>query len=191
MNYESTKLVRRYAMEYGTFLGIAWIVDFFCIVMGINGNEFMSLIGFFLLLALPIFTFYLAFRFRRQECCHPISLSTGAYFTFLLFLYAQLICFIVEYAYFELIDNGQLISAFATMFEDARLVEEYKRMGMSNILITAKEQLNELASLSTFDISISLLGSNILTSIILFLPTWLVAGLSSQNKQSSNNSYTR
>lgn len=172
----SYSMTRRFAMEYGTFLGVAWVVDFILITQGLQGNGITTLLGFVLFMSLPILTIYLAYRFKQhQDADERTTFGRAAYFTMMLFMYAELLCFVCEYVYFAFIDNGHLINVFMNTLSDPMIVNEYKKMGMEQMLEASKAQMEQIAGMSPFDMAISLLGSNILTSIVLFVPTCIVA----------------
>lgn len=176
MNINNYIFARKYAMEYGTFLGIAWLVDFIFLTKGIDNKPALLLFGCGLFLFLPFLTCYLAFRFKQHQ---PVgehkTLGCAAYFAVMMFVFAELITFIGEYAYFAYIDHGHIMATFQSMLEDPVIVAEYQKMGMTDFLSTARLQLEQMSVLSPADLAASLLGSNILSSFILFIPTWIIA----------------
>lgn len=183
--------VRGFAMEYGTFLGIAWFIDFLLLVKGMDGYVSVMLLGTILFLALPIITFYLAFRFKQhQEVGDRHSMMEAAYFTLLLFIFAEIICFIAEYIYFACFDEGHLVASFSSLLSNPAIVNEYRKMGMTEMLDMAQAQIEQIGAMSPIDKASSLFGSNIFTSCFLFIPTWFIATLRARkraNRVTNNN----
>lgn len=181
----SFNTARKYAMEYGTFLGMAWVLDFLCITSGMNGSSIGMIVGGLVLCTLWIFPIFFAFRFKQHLPAgehYPISIAI--YFTIMMFVFAEVLSFMCEYAYFEFFDHGHLIASIEAMMEDPAIVDSYKAMGMSDFLSNAKSQLAEISGMSSFDMAMSLMGNNILTSIILFIPTVFFARLKSKSIES-------
>lgn len=187
MNMENYISARRFAMEYGTFLGIAWLLDFLLLTSGIDGSGMLMLLGILLFIFLPFVTFYMAFRYKQHQPVGERHTSgQAAYFTVMMFIFAELICFLGEYAYFAYIDKGHLMATFQSMLEDPAIAMEYKKLGMSAFLNTAKQQLEELATLAPVDLASNLLGSNVFTSLLLFIPTWVMASMKSRDYASEH-----
>jgi len=182
MNINNLISARKFAMEYGTFLGIAWLMDFMFLTKGIDNSPILLLLGCGLFITLPFITFYFAFRFKQHQIeGERQTLGCAAYFTIMMFVFAELICFLGEYAYFAYLDNGHIIATFQSLLDDPAIVSEYKKMGMTTFLEMAHQQLNQYSVLAPVDLASNLLGSNILTSFILFIPTWIIAAMKAKN----------
>ena len=182
MDMYSYNMVRRYAMEYGTFLGALWFIDFLLMAGGINGNVALMVLGGLFFLTLWIWPIYFAYRFKQHlPVGEQYSMVKGAYFALMLFVFAEVLCFMCEFAYFAFIDKGQLVASIQAMLGDPLIAEEYAKMGLTEMLETSKSQLDEIASLKPFDLAISLMGNNILTSVFLFIPTMAFASMKSRH----------
>ena len=83
---------RAYAMEYGTFLGIAWSIVFILYATSITKNNILlMLLSSGLLILLPILAFYLSWRYSAKSPTQSISWIQSWSFVFMMFVYASLL----------------------------------------------------------------------------------------------------
>lgn len=182
MNYEHYKMARSFATEYGTFLGIEWSIVFVSFVMAITQE---SLIGPFACMFLfglaPIFALYFAWRFKQKlDVGEQFSYGIAWIFSAFMFLYASLLSGVVEFVYFQYLDEGQLFGAFQKALNMPEMVEQYKAMGCEELLETTRMQLGELEMLSPLDLTLNIFGNNIFFSFIL---SFLVAVVAHMKKK--------
>ncbi len=120
-------------MEYGTFVGLTWGGLFFSYVEGIAGNNGMLMMLCFMLCGVSIFLpFLLAFRLNRKMKSAGESLTyfQGLVFAFSMFMYACLMNGLVVFAYFQLMDDGQLMDRMNELLTQPEMVSTYEQMGM-------------------------------------------------------------
>ena len=66
MNKSNKKILRQYALEYGSFIGTAWFLLFFNYVKSIEHNSFVYAIGILLMIVVCIlFPLLLAVRINK------------------------------------------------------------------------------------------------------------------------------
>ena len=126
------KTARAFASEYGAFLGIAWFVDFLLIVEGMaKDSNTLAITGALIFFALPFLTFYFAFRFKQHlPYQEKVSLVCAAFFTIFLFINAEFICFVLEYAYLAFIDKGDFFKEYQAMLSSQEAIDTYNKAGL-------------------------------------------------------------
>lgn len=177
MNVEHYKMSQSFAIEYGTFLGIAWLIAFGFVVGGLTtGNLIYSLMGFGWIGLSVFIPFYLAWRFKQHldegEC---VSAFAAWVFAFLLFVYACFFAAVGHLIYFTYIDGGQLLEAFQAILTAPEVENQYTAIGASEMLETARQQLQVIQGLTPIEISLALFENNIFFSLLLTLPVAFVA----------------
>lgn len=169
-------LAKKFAQEYGTFLGILWSADFLLYVFGmreLNGILlFLCMLGF---ISLPLWAFYFAWRFRVKVIPDTPTFRNGMLFGIMMFIYSCLFTGAVEFVYFKYLDNGATIEAIEKLVNSTAILETYRQAGMGDMVTTIKASLDELSGLSAFDLTLALFNQNVMTTFILLLPTAFIA----------------
>jgi hypothetical protein len=162
-----------FAREYGTFLGLAWLGVFGVYVASIRtANTGLMLLGFVLLMALPVLTFYFARRFKNHIPDNMQVGFGGAYmFSILMLMSASLLSGAGEWVYFQYMDNGAMVAAFQSLLDDPETTKVYEEFQMTDQLTMIRTMLSEIAGLSAFDKVLLLFNNNIFISLILAIPT--------------------
>ena len=170
---------RAYAMEYGTFLGIAWTTVFLLYAIGFRTNSPMYfLLAFFGFISLAFMPFIFAWRVRSlQNKNEGLGFFRACIFTLNLFMFACLFSGACEYAYFAFFDNGALLDGFSKMVITEEMKNTYKQMGMIESYNQIKETLNMAQRLTPFEKTEAMFNSNILISLLLLLPVSAIASL--------------
>lgn len=166
-----------YATEYGTFVGLSWILVFALYVMGMRlQNSTLMTTGMLTFCALPAVAFYFAHRFRQQLLDETtIGYGRAYWFCLMMLVYASLLTAAAVYAYFKWMDNGALMQVMRDTIESPMAKRTYSDLGMDDTLTMMKEVLKDLSGVSPFDIAVALFNQNIVFSFILALPTALFA----------------
>ena len=177
MNIEHYRMAKSFAGEYGVFLGISWSITFCLMAYGMaHISTIPMLAGIFLYFLLPVIACYLSWRFKQHlpygdNVSYPIAFM----FVFLMFTNSCLITAAVEFCYFKFIDQGLLLATLKEITTSPEIAGQYRQMGMSQILDSMNQSLDLLAGMSPFDLVIYLFSNNLLTSLILCLPTAYIA----------------
>lgn len=166
---------RAYAMEYGTFLGIAWTAVFILYAISFRTNSptysFFALMGF---ISLGILPFIFAWRVKQmQNKGEGLGFFRAIGFTFNLFMFASLFSGACEYAYFAYFDNGMLLDGVTRIFVEQK--ESYKQMGMTESYDQILEMIKTAQGLSSFEKTEALFNSNIILSLFFLLPVSFIA----------------
>lgn len=177
------RLQSGYATEYGTFVGLSWIVVFALYIGGVRTmSGTMMTMGMLLFCALPVFPFYFARRFRQQVPeSVPIGYGRAYWFSLMMLVYASLLTAAAVFAYFKWMDNGALMQALGDMVDSPAAKRTYQDLGMGDTLKMMKDILKDLSGVTSFDIAVSLFNQNVMFSFFLALFTALFAKKNAQS----------
>lgn len=166
-----------FAIEYGTILGIAWLIAFGFVVGGmITGNLFYSMIGFGWIGLSVLIPFYLAWRFKQHlNEGERVSTFAAWIFAFLLFVYACFFTAVGHLIYFTYIDGGRLLEAFQSLLSAPEVESQYTTIGAADMLETARSQLQVIQGLTPMEISLALFENNVFFSLLLTIPVAFIA----------------
>ncbi len=177
MNPEHYKMAQSFAIEYGTFLGAAWLTAFACFVFVIvSGNLFAMMAGMAVGTLALVMPFYLAWRFKQHlDVGERVSAFVAGCFAFLMFTYASMLAGVGHLVYFTYMDNGQLLNAFHTTLFSPEAEAQYKAIGANDMLLTARDQFDAISQLTPMQIALALFENNIFFSLLFTLPVAFVA----------------
>lgn len=173
MEYNSIEEYKRrkaFALEYGTLLGISWIVVFAAYVCGIRTmNPLLMLacyMGFAVLLFLP-FYFVLRFKNKHTDACQPITYGQALHFTILMFSYAIVLTGLAEYIYFAFIDNGAVFDSLLSFINNPEFDKTLNELSMQDMKQMMADNIETMRSVSPLDLTFSLMHLNVTTSLVL------------------------
>ena len=156
-----------YATEYGTFIGLAWIVVFALFICGLRSWAALPLfLGTLLFICLPVLPCYFAWRWRKRSGETAVGYGRAFFFCLLMMMYTCLLTAAVEFVYFRWMDHGAVTASLETFICSPELRAAYQQLGMSQQLDQLDEALTQLKSWSVSDLVVSLLNQNIFISII-------------------------
>ena len=174
---EQYRSARAFAMEYGAFLGIIWVLVF-CALLGgfIGGSVLLVFLMLFFMALSVVAPFYLAWRFKQHLVSGEQYTWMAAWsFAMLMFLFASLITAVAEYVYFALIDGGMMFDMLYAMLTNPEIEAQYKAIGEMQLLETTRQQLDMAASLTPLDIAINAFANSLMFSMLFSLPVAYVA----------------
>ena len=158
---QSTKGMLQTAMQYGTNLGILWIIAFAAYIVSITTKE-MSLLFLMLLAISPIYAGYLGIRYRKKECENRLGFLNAWTFMIIVYTCASLLSAIACYIYFYFLDSGTVLAAFKEQ------IDIYTSMEISEEMKKAfNETYDILSKLNASDICIQFFTSNLFVSSML------------------------
>ena len=157
-----------YATEYGTFIGLCWVADFFLFVWGLRTlSPLPLLLATLLLVCLPVLPCLFVRRYRNRL---PEGASMGYgrafFFCVLMMMYTCLLTAAVEFAYLRWMDQGAIVASLSAMLQSGDVQMAYRQMGMADQLQALEEALDTVAAFSVSDIVVSLLNQNIFISLL-------------------------
>lgn len=163
MNNEEKIQLRAFAMMDGLYLGIMWTVSFGLYVIGLAG----SFLGTFSLFTAVYSLFFAAKRMRLfRDNVRQAYMPYGMTFLYMLLMFGTgcMVCAIMQYLYFALLDNGFMVDKYTEAMSTAEA-----KTAMAQYGLNPKDVDDALAMLSTVDplsLTLSILNINIIISLI-------------------------
>lgn len=174
---EEYKRRKAFALEYGTFLGISWIVVFAAYICGLRTMNPLLMMccyaGLAVLLYLP-FYFVLRFKNRHTDASQTITYGQAIHFTILMFSYAIVLTGIAEYIYFAFLDNGAVFDTLLAFVNDPQLDNSLIELNIQDMKHMMVDNIEAMRNISALDIALSLMHMNVTISLIL---TFIVAAV--------------
>jgi hypothetical protein len=165
---ENQNNMQAYAMQYGTFMGIFWIIKFIFFPLGlyIPILEFIFVVG---TIAVPFYGYYLTRSYRDKKLNGVISFGQAWIFATFMFMFAGLLVSVVHYIYFRFMDNGSILSYyqnFVTTLSKAN-IPGYPTKPMADQLTQA---IAIVSSLTPIQLVMQLLSQNVIYGALMALP---------------------
>lgn len=158
--------LQKYAMRYGTYMGLFWMVKFFFFPAGLT-NPLLMLLFVLCTLAVPFIAYFMARSFRDKYCGGVIRFSQAWVFVTFMYLFAALLTAIAHYIYFAYLDQGYLVNTYSSLIEEMR---NMKLEGVEEYLKQMEQVLEVVRNLSPIEMVVQLLSQNVIYGSILALP---------------------
>lgn len=168
MTTERPIAMREYALRYGTYMGLFWIIKFTFIPLGFS-VPLLQLLFIICTLFVPVLGFLLV-RHYRKTYNKEESFTFGNAFCFTAFMYAAaiLLTAVAHYVYFRYIDGGYILTTYRQLLEE--MGKSYKEID-PNLITRTLESLDMLTSFSTLQLVFQLISQNVFYCFLLALPT--------------------
>ncbi len=166
---QNRSFIQRYAMLYGTYMGVFWILKFILLPLAPAVPFFMFLfVG--LTLAVPFMSFYYARLYRNEVCGGSISFGQAWIFTLFMYVFAAMLTTVAHYIYFQFIDHGHLLAFFLDSFKQAaKLYPEEMQADLELI----KESTQTFFEQPAINITVQFMANNVYYGSLLAIPTAL------------------
>lgn len=161
--------MQRYAMLFGTYMGIFWILKFIMFPLGLS-FPFLLFLFVGLTLCVPFMGYYYTKIYRNQACEGHIGFMHAWLFTIFMYIFASLLTAVAHYVYFRFIDNGFILDTLERIWTEA---EANNVPGVSAYIAQMKETLSIVRTLNAVDITMQLMSQNVFYCSILAIPTAL------------------
>lgn len=158
----STNNVNHYAMYFGAYMGIFWVLKFILFPLGFS-MPFLFVLFVILTLIVPFLGYYYGVLYRDRGRGGSITFSQSFMFLFLMYAYASLIAAMAHYVYFEFIDNGFILESYKKMID---ILTEQPNMPAEQIE-AAKLQVANFSNLSSIQITLQVLNMDIMICAII------------------------
>ena len=168
---ENRSYLQKYAMHFGTYMGIYWILKFILFPLGFH-ISFLSLLFVILTLAVPFIGYYYVKIYRDKVCGGAIQFSHAVLFTIFMYMFASLLVAVAHYIYFQFIDHGFIFNALADFWNQA--IEQSPALQENKELMKDMFDADKINSLSAIDITMQMLSSDVFFGSILAIPTGLM-----------------
>lgn len=174
--------LQKYAMQFGTYMGVYWILKFILFPLGLSLPFFQFLfIG--LTIGVPFMGYYYARMYRDRVCGGYINFMQAWLFTLFMYMFAALLVAVAHYVYFQFIDHGHIFSSQEKSVQQA--------MDIPNLSIELKKFLQQFKNIievakgfTPIEITMQLISNNVLWGSILAIPTALLV----RRRRKDNNS---
>ena len=174
--------LQKYAMQFGTYMGVNWIMKFILFPLGLSLPFFQFLfIG--LTIGVPFMGYYYARMYRDRVCGGYINFMQAWLFTLFMYTFAALLVAVAHYVYFQFIDHGHILSSYEKLIQQS--------LDTPNLPADTKELLSQLKNtvgviegFTPIEITMQLISNNVLWGSILAIPTALLV----RRRRKDNNS---
>ena len=167
---ESRNSLHKYAMQFGTYMGLFWIFKFILFPAGLR-IPFLQLLFLVLTIAVPFLGYYYARMFRNKVCGGSISFFQAWVFTVFMYMFAALLTAVAHYVYFQFIDHGFIVNYYLNLFEELKNMNNIGSMG--DTFKQMEEAFMALGNLTPIELTMQLISQNVLYGSFLAIPTAL------------------
>ncbi|AVM51910.1 uncharacterized protein DUF4199 [Bacteroides zoogleoformans] len=161
--------MQRYAMLFGTYIGVYWILKFILFPIGLT-VPFLALLFMGLTICVPFMGYYYVRMYRNMACRGSISFLHAWVFTVFMYMFAALLTAVAHYIYFRFIDDGYIITTCEAMID---MLAQSTTPGMEGYISTYREALDAARLFTPIDITMQLVSWNVFIGSILAFPTSL------------------
>ena len=162
--------MQKFAMHFGTYMGIFWILKFALFPLGFK-IPFLMILFFCLTLAVPFMGYFYVKSYRDKVCGGSITFGHACIFTIFMYIFASLLVSVAHYVYFAFIDNGFVLESYTHMVN--QVLELNPGMEREKELI--EDALDQLSLMTPINITFQLLSSDVIFCSFLSIPTALFA----------------
>lgn len=159
--------MQQYAMIFGTYMGVFWILKFTLVPLGMT-SPFLLLLFICLTLCVPFMGYYYTKIYRDKVCGGTIGFLHAWVFDIFMYVCAALLTAVAHYVYFCFIDQGFMLDTL-----------RQQSMQMTGNILMSPEQMktyiDTMVTLTPTDITLSMVSSNIYYCALLSIPTALIA----------------
>ena len=167
----------RYAMHFGTYMGVFWILKFILFPLGFR-IPFFSLLFVILTLAVPFLGYYYVKLYRDKINGGYIKFSQAAMFTIFMYMFAAMLAAVAHFVYFDFIDHGFVLDSFTKMWNE--MIIQTPALQENKDIIDAT--IDTFRSLSPIEITMQILSSDVFWGAILAIPTGLMVMRRNRNE---------
>ena len=157
--------LKAFARQDALLLALLWAASFSCIMM-LNAG----LIGNILALATPFLVGKRLVAFRTQALYGVISFRRAYAYSLYVFIYASLVFALVQYAYFQFLDNGAFTELITTTMKQVAPI--YEQNGVSKEEI--KSSMNLITMITPVQWAFMFMMQNLFIGAIISLPIALI-----------------
>lgn len=163
---------RTYAMHFGAYMGIYWILKFILLPLSFT-IPFLSFLFIGLTLGVPFLGYYYLKAFRDKVCGGYISFSKAMVFVLLVYFFAAMLVSVAHFIYFQYIDDGLIFNAIKATSEQVMALNE-NSADYDLISDTISDLMTSLNDLTPADITLANFSRNIYIGFLLAIPTAMI-----------------
>lgn len=166
---ENKNYLHKYAMQFGTYMGIFWILKFVLFPLGMT-IPFLQLLFVVLTIAVPFLGFYYVRMFRDKVFGTYINYLQAWVFTVFMYMFASLLVAVAHYFYFQFIDQGYILEKYYEILRDPSVTSVE---GARAYLKQLEQSLDIIANLTPFEMTMQILSLDVIFGSLLAFPTAL------------------
>lgn len=163
--------MQRYAMLFGTYMGIFWIVKFIFFPLGLSVS-FLLFLFVGLTICVPFMGYRYARIYRDQVCGGSIGFLHAWVFTVFMYMFAALLAAVAHYIYFRFIDQGHIVNTCENLINTVAQ-SNVPGMDMDAYIAIYREALDETRKITAIEWTMQMMSSNFLWGSLLAVPTAL------------------
>lgn len=152
------QLLQKYAMHFGTFMGVYWILKFILFPVGLT-VPFLFFLYVGLTIGIPFMGYYYAKMYRNKICGGFIEFGHAWMFLMAMFMFAAILTSAAHFIYFRFIDNGHIVSVYQGMINTMSAIEV---SGTAVDVSQLQEAIELFSALTPIDITLQMLSLNII-----------------------------
>ncbi|KAA6332684.1 hypothetical protein EZS27_018837 [termite gut metagenome] len=156
---------QKYAMSFGTYMGLFWIAKFSLFPLGLT-NPFLLILFLGLTLAVPFMGCYYARMFRDKVCGGEIRFIRAWIFMIFMYMFAALLTAMAHYIYFRFIDKGFIVNTYIEILDSGAFANI---SGIEEYMTQWKEGANLIRSMTPIELTLNLMSQNVFYCTILSL----------------------
>jgi len=167
---ENRSFLQKYAMRFGSFMGIYWILKFILFPLGFS-IPFLQLLFLLFTAGVPFLGYYYVRSYREKICGGSIGFVHAWLFTLFMYMFAALLTSVAHYIYFQFIDHGYIVNTYMGLLKNFKAM---KIPGIGNSISQLEDALNVASTLRPIEITMQLISQNVLYGSVLAIPTALI-----------------
>lgn len=156
--------LQEYALRYGTYMGIFWIIKFTLVPLGFQ-VPFLQLLFMLLTVFVPVLGYFFVRKYRNECCGGELTFARAFNFSIIMFVAASLLTSVAHYVYFRFIDGGYI---FDTYREQLQLLKK-SYQGYADSIDQLSQSLDVLSSITPLQLTFQLISQNLFYCFFLSL----------------------
>lgn len=166
---ENRNTLHKYAMLFGTYMGVFWICKFILFPVGLR-IPFLLLPFFVLSLSVPFLGYYYVRLYRNKICNGTIGFFPAWAFTVFLYMFASLLVAVAHYIYFQFLDHGFILSYYLDVIKEMKAMN---KPGTAESIRQLEEMFIMVGNLSPIELTMQLISQDVLLGSLFAIPTAL------------------
>ena len=158
--------LQQYAMLFGTYLGIFWILKFILFPLGLT-VPFLLFLFWGLTIGVPFMAYYYVRMYRTHACGGFINFFHGWIFSVFMYMFAALLTAVAHYIYFEYIDQGFVFNTINNVLDEGLRQNLYPD---KSTLTMYKEYIEELRSMPSIELCMQIMSMNVFYGSLAAIP---------------------
>lgn len=166
---ENRSYMQKYAMHFGTYMGVYWVLKFILFPLGFT-IPFLSFLFIILTLAVPFIGYHYVKTYRNKVCGGSIRFAHALVFTIFMYMFASMLVAVAHYVYFQFIDHGFIVNSCVELWN--QMIAKTPELAENKVIID--DMMQTARSLTAIEITMQYLSWDMFWGTILAVPTALM-----------------